>query len=224
MLNIGRRGERRFSRNIGLLLVLGLSAVGLFFLSRGLSVTAAGHAASTSPANLVRQMASDPGTPIGGNPAGTITMLEFFDYRCPYCRIMQPRVAALLAKDKRVRLVLKEWPIFGGISVYAARVALAAQWQGKYDAVHEALFALPRAMDEPSVRAAAAAAGVDMTRLDHDLAKRNDEISATLLQTDREARSLGLQGTPGFVVGSTLVPGAISEGDLEKLVDQAAKH
>ena len=222
LARVWRPGRFRCGRLTGFVLVLGLGAVGLLLAGRALSVISAGHAAP--PGGLLRQVQSDPGTPVAGNPAGTVTLTEFFDYRCPYCRIMQPRVDALLARDKRVRLVLKEWPIFGGVSVYAARVALAAEWQGKYDAVHQALFALPRAMDEASVRAAAAAAGVDLMRLDHDLAKRGDEINAALLQTDREARSLGLQGTPGFIVGSTLVPGAMSEGDLEKLVDQPAKH
>jgi protein-disulfide isomerase len=73
-----------------------------------------------------------------GNPRGAVTVVEFFDYRCPYCRIMEPRLHELLTQDKSVRLVLKDWPIFGGVSVYAAQVAIAAGWQGKYAPVHDA--------------------------------------------------------------------------------------
>jgi protein-disulfide isomerase len=74
-----------------------------------------------------------------------VTVVEFFDYRCPCCRIMEPRLHELLTEDPSVRLVLKDWPIFGGMSVYAAQVAIAAGWQGKYAPVHDALFTLPRA-------------------------------------------------------------------------------
>ena len=153
---------------------------------------------------------------------GPVTVAEFFDYRCPYCRIMQPTLDALVAKDRRVRLVAKEWPIFGGQSVTAARVALASQWQGKYAAVHKAFFALPRTMDEASIRQAAASVGVDMARLDRDLAARGREIDAELATVDREARALGFQGTPGFVVGTLVAPGAIPAAGLDDMVNRAA--
>lgn len=137
--------------------------------------------------------------------------------------MMQPTLDALVAKDKRVRLVTKEWPIFGGPSVTAARVALAAQWQGKYAAVHDALFKLPRTMDEASIRTAAVSAGVDMTRLDRDLASRGKEIDAELATVDREARSLGFQGTPGFVIGTLIALGAIPAAELDDMINRAAK-
>ncbi|MDE2516608.1 MAG: DsbA family protein [Rhodospirillales bacterium] len=182
--------------------------------SDGAGSGAPGGAAGPNVAGLLDDAAS----PVVGNPAGRVSMVEFFDYRCPYCRAMQPAITALLAQDKSVRLVLKEWPIFGGVSIYAAKVALAANWQGKFLAVHDAIFALPRPMDQASVRAAAAKAGVDMARLDRDLKQRDGELDAALARNQREARALGFQGTPGLVIGRVVVPGALSEADLRHLV------
>lgn len=159
--------------------------------------------------------------PVIGNPLGRVTIVEFFDYRCPYCRIMQPRLQALLADRHDVRLVLKEWPVFGGVSVYAAKVALASAWQGKFEPVHDALFALPLPFDEAAVRAAAQKAGVDMTRLDHDLSTRGSEIDTELTANAVEAQKLGFPGTPGFVIGHETVPGALSRRDLDRLISQA---
>lgn len=178
--------------------------------------------AATLPPAIAKSIGSDPNASVTGNPLGSVTVSEFFDYRCPYCRMMQPTLDALVTKDRRVRLVAKEWPIFGGPSVTAARVALAAGWQGKYAAVHKILFTLPRAMDEASIRTAAASVGVDMVRLDRDLASRSREIDAELATVDREARSLGFQGTPGFVIGISIAPGAISAAALDDMVSRTA--
>jgi len=153
---------------------------------------------------------------------GTVTVVEFFDYRCPYCRVMQPRLEALAAKDKRVRILFKDWPVFGGVSVSAARVALAAQFQGKYLAVQKALFALLRTMDEAALRGAVAGAGVDMAQLDRDLTVRSAAIDASLARTGEEARAIGFQGTPGLVVGAMVMPGALTDVELQRLVNQAA--
>lgn len=186
------------------------------------SIMSAASAAFLPP-EIIEQIGRDPAAPVTGNPVGPVTVVEFFDYRCPYCRTMEPTLGVLVAKDKRVRLVFKEWPIFGGASVTAARIALAASWQGKYAAVHEALFKLPRTMDEASIRQAAAAAGVDLARLDHDLATRGKEIDGALARVDGEARVIGFQGTPGFLIGSLVAPGAIPARQLDTMVEQAAR-
>lgn len=205
------------------LAVVGVLAVGLAWkLSAGAPPIMSAASAASIPDAIATSMASDPAAPVVGNPLGSVSVSEYFDYRCPYCRTMQPTLGALLAKDHRVRLVAKEWPIFGGASVIAARVALASQWQGKYAVVHQALFELPRGMDEAAIRSAAAAAGVDMARLDHDLATRGTEIDAELSTVDHEARALGFQGTPGFVVGTFVAPGAIPGSSLDELVTRAA--
>jgi protein-disulfide isomerase len=202
------------------ILAASLALSGLLALAAGLAPHA--RADAIAPA-LLQQLRSDPHSPVAGNPHGAVTVVEFFDYRCPYCRMMQPKLQALLASDKRVRLVLKEWPIFGGVSIYAAEVALAADRQGKYLAVHDALFTLPRQMDRAGILSAAKQAGVDMTRLSHDLAAHKSEIDGILAADNAQARALSLQGTPGFVIGRTVVPGALSGADLAQLVASAAK-
>lgn len=184
----------------------------------------AGYMFARSPSGLTASaqvnMAFAP-APVIGNPLGQVTIVEFLDYRCPYCRVMEPRLKAVLASDQGVRLVLKQWPVFGGVSVLAARVALASEWQGKFQAVHEALFVLPLPYDGGAIRAAAQRAGVDMARLDADLVARSAELDAALAATAAEARELKLAGTPGFVVGSEVVPGALPADYLKKLIGQA---
>jgi protein-disulfide isomerase len=220
-VSLGRKpgGRRRYET----LVVVGVIAVGFAWemAIQAPSVLSAASAA-TIPQSTATSIGSDPHAPIAGNPVGSVTVSEFFDYRCPYCRMMQPTLDALVAKDRRVRLVAKEWPIFGGASVTAARVALASQWQGKYAAVHQALFKLPRTMDTASIREAATAAGVDMDRLDRDLVAHGREIDAELVTVDHEARALGFQGTPGFVVGTLVAPGAIPAAGLDDMVNRAA--
>jgi len=204
-----------------LVLALG-GGVAYQMLAQPASIMSAASAASLPP-EIAERIGSDPAAPVIGNPVGSVTVIEFFDYRCPYCRTMEPTLDALVAKDKRVRLVFKEWPIFGGASVTAARIALASSWQDKYAAVHQALFRLPRIMDEASIRQAAASAGVDLVRLDHDLATRGTEIDSALARVDGEARAIGFQGTPGFLVGSLVAPGAVPARELDTMVDRAAQ-
>ena len=105
---------------------------------------------------------SDPNAPVLGNPAGQVPIAEFFDYRCPYCRRMHPAISRLLEADHDIRFVAKNWPILGPVSVTAARVALAANWQGRFAAVDGALFTMPGKLDAAKVRDAAASAGVNM--------------------------------------------------------------
>jgi protein-disulfide isomerase len=95
--------------------------------------------ASQAVANHRREIFNDPSTPVGGNPQGNETIVEFFDYRCPYCKRVEPSVDAMLRQDPNLRLVYKEFPILGPVSVTAAVAALAAQRQGKYDAFHAAM-------------------------------------------------------------------------------------
>jgi protein-disulfide isomerase len=203
----------------GILLLGAMGAIGAAAVRS--SNTLADAAASDSSSVRADALLHDPNSPVLGNPRGAVTVVEFFDYRCPYCRMMEPRLHELLTQDKSVRLVLKDWPIFGGVSVYAAQVAIAAGWQGKYAPVHDALFTLPRTMDRDAVRNAARKAGVDLAQLDRDLSTRGAEIDHILGKTDVEARMLQLQGTPGFVIGHSLVPGALSLDDLEHLVANA---
>ncbi len=164
---------------------------------------------------------NDPQDPVLGNPQGTLPIAEFFDYRCPFCHRMHPLIARLLKENPDIRYLAKEWPVFGGPSITAARVAPAANWQGKFAAANDALFAAVAPLDAPRIDAAARAAGVDMARMQHELSSRDTELQSMLGRVAVQAASLGLQGTPGFVIGTYLVSGALSYDDLRKVVADA---
>jgi len=145
-----------------------------------------------------------------GNPNGKITVVEFFDYRCPYCRAAEPDLQKLLAANPDVRLVLKEFPILdiedqSHISEDAARGALAAIPQGRYAAVHAALLAAPH-LDETAIRDVLQHNGVDLTK-DQALSQTKS-ISDHLAENHALARDLGVDGTPAFVIGDAVISGA----------------
>src|ERR1700719_4038511 len=112
----------------------------------------------------------DPDIPVAGNPAGDITIVEYFDYQCPYCRKLEPELRQVVNDDGKVRLVLKDWPILGEVSVIAARMALASKYQDKQLEAHEALIGVNSKLTEPRIRELLAGAGIDLDRLTSDLA------------------------------------------------------
>jgi len=166
-------------------------------------------------------LVAEPGTPFIGNPQGRDVVVEFFDYRCTPCRVLQPELRRLLREDGEARVVLKEWPLLGGVSLYAARVALAANRQGKFLAVHAGLFASRGPLDRARVRQIAEDAGADVVRLDRDLAARGAEFDHLLVRNWDEATALGLKGPPGLVIGGHVVSGALSFDDLQSLIAEA---
>jgi protein-disulfide isomerase len=168
-----------------------------------------------------RELFEDPDAPVGGNPKGDVSLVEFFDYRCPYCKQVVPAIDALLAKDKQLRFVYKEFPVLGPDSVTAARAALAARKQGKYDAMHRALMSLKGQMDEAAVFKAAGSVGLDVERLKRDMAA--PEIDRMLKANSSLAEALEIRGTPAFVVGDEIVPGAIGLDTMRQLVDAARR-
>ena len=181
------------------------------------------HAASAQDVDLItpegqKQMLAEPGTDPVGARQPDVTIVEYFDYNCPYCKTVVPTLRALLAKDPKIALVYKEWPILGPVSKYAASSALAARWQGKYLAAHDALISGPRLAQNEQVDAILQKAGVNMDTLKKDRTSHAKEIAALLARNDAEAHALTLDGTPGLVVGLQLVPGVASLSFLEKLV------
>lgn len=156
---------------------------------------------------------------VGGNPQGDVSVVEFFDYRCPYCRQSMVTVRALIKADPQVRLVYKEFPILGAQSLTAARVAVAARNDPRYEALHDALMLAPSPLDEEQVLQIAATAGLDRAAL--AAAMRAPEVEEILKANHALARELGINGTPAFVVGETLVPGVASLDDLKRLVGEA---
>ena len=168
-----------------------------------------------------QEIVNDPNAPTAGNPEGDVTLVEFFDYRCPYCKQVEPSLEALLREDRKLRFVFKEFPVLGPVSVTAAKAALAARKQGKYDAVHRALMALKGHFEEPEVFQTVAAVGVDLDRLKRDMAA--PDIERMLKANASLADSLDIRGTPGFVIGDEIVPGAIDLDDLKHLIQTARK-
>lgn len=165
------------------------------------------------------QLDGGAGSPVLGNPEGDVLIVEFFDYRCPYCRTVAPSLMQAVREDGAVRLVMMEFPILGPDSVYAARAALAAEKQGRYEAFHVALMEVDGKLTEKAVLTVARDLGLDVGRLQEDLV--SPEVDAALQRNAELARALGIGGTPAFVIGDQLVPGAIELDDLRDLVAQA---
>jgi len=162
---------------------------------------------------------NDPNAPEIGNPDGDVTVVEFFDYNCPFCKRAAAEVARLLDKDKNVRVVYREWPILSEGSVVAARASLAARNQGKYQEFHEALMGLKGRADEASVMRTAKDVGLDLDQLRADM--EAPEIDEHLQTTAALAQQLGFNGTPSFVIGNGLAPGFVELSELEAMVEQA---
>jgi len=171
-----------------------------------------------------KDMLANPGTESAGAPNADVTIVEYFDYNCPYCKQLPPEFRSLLAADHKVAIVYKEWPIFGGVSVYAATAALAAGWQGKYLLAHDTLMNGPHWSDDDQVDAALQAAGIDTSRLAQDRVSHAAEIEALLRRSGTEARALNLRGTPGLVVGRQILPGTVDLRELKRLVANARRQ
>jgi protein-disulfide isomerase len=168
-----------------------------------------------------REIFDDPETPFAGNPKGDVSLVEFFDYRCPYCKQVEPALEALLGEDRQLRLVYKELPVLGADSVTASRAALAAKKQGKYDAFHRALMALKGQINEAAVLKTAESVGLDVERLKRDMA--SPEIARALKANTELAEALDIRGTPGFVIGNEIVPGAIDLATLKQMIATARR-
>jgi protein-disulfide isomerase len=162
------------------------------------------------------QIYDDPQTPVGGNPHGNVTLVEFFDYRCPYCKETQPTLEKLLAENSRLRLVYKELPILGPVSVTAAHAALAAARQGKYETFHRAMMAARGNIADATVLQIARSVGLDVDRLERDMAA--PEIGKAITANIKLADALDINGTPAFVIGDRMIPGAVDLAGLQRLV------
>lgn len=165
----------------------------------------------------------DPDVPATGNLDGDINIVEWFDYNCPYCRKIAPEIQQVVQDDGKVRLVLKDWPILGDVSKYAARVALAAKYQDKYLPAHEALIGVSSRLTEPRIRELVAGAGIDMDRLNRDLTTNAKAIDTILARNHDQAVAFGFKGTPSFIVGKFRVPGILTMAEFEMVIADARK-
>jgi protein-disulfide isomerase len=165
----------------------------------------------------------DPEIPVAGNAAGDISIVEYFDYQCPYCRKLEPELRQVVHDDGKVRLVLKDWPILGPVSVTAARMALASKYQDKFIQAHDALIGVNSKLTEARIRDLLAGAGIDVDRLDRDLAANATAIDAILARNNDQATAFDFKGTPSFIVGKFRVPGVLTMAQFGQAIADARK-
>jgi len=165
----------------------------------------------------------DPDIPVLGNADGDISIVEYFDYNCPYCRRVAPEIRQVVQDDGKVRLVFKDWPILGEVSKIAARLALASKYQDKFLAAHEAMISVNSRLTEPRIRELLAGAGIDIDRLNRDLATNGKAIDAILARNNDQALAFGFKGTPSFIVGKFRVPGVLTMAEFEMVIADARK-
>lgn len=169
---------------------------------------------------------------VAGNPKGNVTLIEFFDYQCGHCKKMEPVIEALISKNKDLRVVYKEFPIFGKRSEVAAQAAIAAAMQGKYMAMQSALLKQEKSLDDALVMETAKSVGLNMDQLKKDMASK--QVEEILVKNRKLAEQMHLMGTPAFVVASTpmgilkagqepaFIPGGTTEAALQELIKKAS--
>ncbi len=169
---------------------------------------------------LALDVRNDRFSPVEGQSAADLTLIVFTDYRCPACRAAHPAMKRAVAKDGQVRIVYKEWPIFGDASERAAKVAIASNFQNIYPLVHDRLMTGP-ADGDAALRAAVERSGGNWPKLQSDLTRNSAQIDAQLGRNRMQAFGLGLGGTPGYLIGPILVRGALNEGEFTRVFKQA---
>ena len=198
----------------------------LALLGAGTVALAAGSApAQSDDENVLTEalVLRDPDIPVAGNAAGDITIVEYFDYQCPYCRKIAPELRQVVQDDGKIRLVRKDWPVLGPISVVAARMALASKFQDKYLQAHDALIGVNSKLTEPRIRELLAGAGIDVDRTARDLATNAKTIDAILARNNDQATAFGFRGTPSFIVGKFRVPGVLTMAQFDQVIADARK-
>ncbi|HEY4340466.1 MAG TPA: DsbA family protein [Steroidobacteraceae bacterium] len=201
---------------------------GQLLLAAMILAVLAGHASAQStvtvPPSTLQAIFSG-SLPPPAATQGDVTVVEYFDYDCPVCRHLEPELRKLVAHDPKVRLLRKDWPVFGDASEYAAYYSFAAARAGRYQAAHDALIASRQDLDsKEAVQTVLQAAGFDVRKLDADIKAHTREYSDVLARNRRETAELGLRGTPGLIVGNQLVLGGVDYPMLELLVGRARKN
>src|SRR5215831_7129488 len=165
----------------------------------------------------------DPDIAVAGNVDGDISIVEWFDYQCPYCRKLDPELRQVVHDDGKVRLMWKDWPILGPVSVAASKMALACKYQDKYAQAHDALIRVNSRLTEPRIDELLAGAGIDVERAKRDLSANEKAINAILARNNAQAEGLGFNGTPSFIVGKFRVPGVLTMDQFAMVIADARK-
>ena len=211
--------------------VSGLAPVSIsrrFFLHAGSSAgaiaivnLACAHGAKAQALTL-DSIVNDPDAPIAGNPKGDVVIVAFLDYNCQYCKKSAPDLDGIVKTDGGVKLVYKDCPVLTEASVYGARMALAAKYQGAYELVHATLMRVPgRRNPQSYMEEAIASSGVDVARLKADLEAHGPEIDALIRRNVAQARALGFEGVPNFLIGPFKASGGLDYEAFKSAVAQA---
>jgi len=180
-------------------------------------------AASAEAMAARAEIADDPIAPKLAPEGYDVTIISYSDYQCPFCRKIHPELERLAQEDGKVRIVYRDWPIFGPASKEAARMAIASQWQNKHRQFNDALMRTDGKLSSEKIRAAANTAGIDFARLERDMEAREDDIDGVLRRTAMQAAQMGLQGTPAMLVGPYMIPGAVDYAGLTRAVAEARR-
>ena len=172
--------------------------------------------------DLLRDPTSPASKPVAAKPGEQVTMVEFFDYRCGFCKKVNPTVMKLLADNPNLRLIFKEFPILGPESVTAAKAGLAAQRQGKYVQFHQAMMASTTPVSAAMIEQVANDVGLDVAKLKSDMESK--EIAAIIEKNTQLAMALQVASTPTFVIGGEMVAGAMDAAAFQKLIANAQAH
>jgi protein-disulfide isomerase len=209
----GETMKHTFAKYFGI-----VSLLAVLTLALDLPVAVSAQRPARITAEAQRHILHEPGAPVLGSANASVTVVEYFDYNCPFCRALAPVFREFIDKDRASAVLYKEWPVFGGVSVYAAQSALAANYQDKYLQAHDALISAPRLEGTSQVDAALHSAGIDMDQLKKDLVAHRESIDRLLMRNDAEARTLGFRGTPGVLVGRRTVSGVSDLAALQSAV------
>lgn len=173
------------------------------------------------PADLRQDLEQEQLGAVLGNASGDITLTEFFDYNCPYCRVMVADIHQLISEDPQLRAVLREWPVFGAGSLYSARASLASLRQGRFWQFHTGLMGIEGQAGDKSALPVAKAAGLDMDRLRKDM---DDIVIARQIEHSWIlAENMGLAGTPTFIAGDFGAFGRQSLDELRGMIAQVRR-
>jgi protein-disulfide isomerase len=198
-----------------------IAAVAAFMLSLGALINFVPGAQGESADAFRESVLRDPDVPSIGNPQGDVTIVEYFDYQCPYCKRVAPELIKIAKEDGKLRIVMKDWPIFGAASQYAAKMVLAAKYQNKYHEAHAALIGASTKLSEDVVQKLLGEAGIDVGRATRDMATHKAAIEALLVRNNAQAEAFGFQGTPAFIIGTFRVPGVLDAAGFKQAIADA---
>jgi protein-disulfide isomerase len=200
----------------------------MFIRRQFLSIAAGGAVAAVSAPRLgfsqqltEDEVFRDPDAPVLGNPRGDVTIVEFFDYQCPYCKKSHPDVESVVTEDGNVRLIMKDWPVFGDVSVFASQAVLGANELGAYKQAMEALMATPASLSQDDVKRLLTSAGLDLSKVAEAVRRNDKKISDLLTRNYNQALAFNFGGTPSFVIGRATSSGVLSKDELRDLIKQA---